>query len=433
MNIIEIIEKKKHGEALNNDEIKYFIDGMLDGSIEKYQTSSLLMAILLKDMDREETFNLTKAMVESGDEVDLSSIDGIKCDKHSTGGVGDKVSLALIPLVSSLGVKMAKMSGKGLGHTGGTLDKLESIPGFNISLSEEEYIDAINTYGEAIISQTGNLAPADKELYALRDVTGTIDSIPLIASSIMSKKLASGADTILLDVKTGSGAFMSEVEGAKELARIMVDIGNDYGRDTKAVVSNMDEPLGYAVGNSLELIEAIETLKGNGPDDFNKLILELGSIILDQSKIESDRDKAKEMLWENMTNGKGLEKLKDLIKAQGGNPEVVDNIALLPLASRMSFINSESSGYISGINALEIGILSRDLGAGRKIAGEKIDHSVGIILNKKTGDYVEEGEVLATIYHSKDLEDSFISRFIDAYSFSDDKVAEKTIVYEYIK
>ena len=432
MNIIEIINKKKNKEKLNKEEIEFFVNEFVKETIKDYQVSSLLMAILLNNMDDEETSNLTKAMIDSGDIIDLSSIEGIKSDKHSTGGVGDKVSLVLVPLLASCGVKFAKMSGKGLGHTGGTLDKLESIPGFKIELTEDEFAKAVKDYGLAIISQTSNLVPADKKLYALRDVTGTVDSIPLIASSIMSKKLASGSDTILLDVKCGTGAFMRDLESATKLAEAMVSIGKSQNKDTQAIISNMSEPLGYAIGNSLEIIEAIETLKGNGPKDLEEICLFEGAIILSQNKIETDLEKGKALLKEKLNSKEGVNKFKDLIIAQGGDENVVDNLDLLPISKNKTAINSPVEGYIKSINPLKLGNLSSDLGAGRKSVGDIINHGTGLLLNKKSGDKIQKDELLLTVYHDDNIGEDFIKSLIDAFEISDTKTDEITLIYDHI-
>lgn len=432
MNVVDIINKKKYKEALTQEEINFFVSGLVDGSIKDYQASSLLMAILLNGMTLEETSLLTKAMVDSGGTVDLSEIPGIKVDKHSTGGVGDKVSLALVPLLASCGLKVAKMSGKGLGHTGGTLDKLESIPGFNIELSEDEFIKTVKSCGAAIISQTDNLVPADKILYALRDVCGTVDSIPLIASSIMSKKLAAGADTIFLDVKVGKGAFMKDLDSAKELARTMVYIGKSQGKDTQAIISDMNQPLGHTIGNSLELMEAIDTLKGQGPKDFEDLVLSCGEIILGQAGLEKDKERARKLLKEKLADGSALEALNKLIIGQGGDPEVTYDIANLPMAAGLTEVLSPHEGYVEEIDPLKLGLLSADLGAGRKEVGQAIDHGTGFLLIKKPGDYVKKNYPLVLIYHSKDLRPGFIKDLMSAYKFGDEKPAERKLIYDHI-
>ncbi|MDO5028081.1 MAG: thymidine phosphorylase [Bacillota bacterium] len=432
MNIIQIINRKKYKENLSQEEINFFVQGLVSGSVKDYQASSLLMAILLNGMSLEETSLLTKAMVDSGGQVDLSSIPGTKVDKHSTGGVGDKVSLALVPLLASCGLKVAKMSGKGLGHTGGTLDKLESIPGLKIELEEKNFIQAVKDYDAAIISQTDNLVPADKILYALRDVSGTIDSIPLIASSIMSKKLASGADTIFLDVKVGRGAFMKDLDSATSLAETMVYIGKSYGKDTQVIISDMNQPLGLAIGNSLELIEAIETLKGQGPKDFESLVLTAGSIILKQAGLEMDQGKGEKLLKEKISDGSALKALKKLILGQGGDPELIDDYKKLPIASAVTEVLCPEDGYIEEIDPLELGLLSADLGAGRKVLGDKIDHGSGFVLRKKVGDFVEKDQPLLSIYHNKDLDKDFVKKVLAAYKFTKEKCPPRTLVYKHI-
>ena len=432
MNIIEIINKKKNKIKLSKEEIDFFVKGFVDNSIETYQISSLLMAILLNGMDEEETSNLTTSMINSGGVVDLSSIEGIKSDKHSTGGVGDKVSIALVPLVVSCGAKIAKMSGKGLGHTGGTLDKLESIPGFKRELTEEEFLNSVRDKNLAIISQTNNLVPADKKLYALRDVTGTVDSIPLIASSIMSKKLASGADTILLDVKCGEGAFMKDLKSARELAESMVSIGKNHNKDTQAIISDMNEPLGFAIGNSLEVIEAIETLKGNGPKDFTELCLFEGSIILKQAKIVDDLEEGKRLLKESIENKSALKALKDLIKVQGGDERVLEDYSLLPSSKFKTDVKSPFDGYIESINPLEIGNMSSELGAGRKTVEDSINHGVGLVLNFKSGHKVSTKDTLLTIYHDEKLDESYEERLLNAFKFKKDFSNKKKLVYDHI-
>lgn len=432
MDILKIIDKKKNGTKLSEEEIRYVIDGFIDGEVKDYQVSALLMAILLKGMDEFETTYLTSALIDSGETIDLSEIPGIKSDKHSTGGVGDKTSIALIPLVSSAGVKMAKISGKGLGHTGGTLDKLESIPGFKIELSKEDFIEQVKKYDEAIISQTSDLVYGDKLLYSLRDATSTVDSIPLIASSIMSKKIAAGADTILLDVKYGKGAFMKTVESARKLADAMVNIGKNHKKDTQALITSMEQPLGYAIGNSLEVIEAIETLKGNGPKDFEKLVLSLGAIILSQNGIEKDLEKGKEILREKINSKKALESLRNLIKAQGGDEKVVDNYELLPIAENKEEIKADKDGFVTEINPLELGLVSMDLGGGRKKVDDEIDYSTGLILKKKIGDQVEKGETLVEVYYNKKYDEDIHDRIKDSYIIEDKKKKEPELIARHI-
>lgn len=398
MRMYDLILKKKRGDALTKDEIDWMIAGYVDGSIPDYQMSAMLMAICFQNMSPVETKDLTLAMAYSGDMLDLSVIDGIKVDKHSTGGVGDKTSLVLGPMVAALGIPVAKMSGRGLGHTGGTIDKLESITGFSTSLSEEQFINQINDIQIAIAGQTKDLAPADKKLYALRDVTATVDKICLIASSIMSKKLASGADAIVLDVKTGNGAFMKSYEDAITLAEAMVEIGRLAGRDVSAVISDMNQPLGYAVGNALEVVEAIETLKGNGPEDLTELVLTLGSLMVVASQKADSVENARQMLRDVLYNGKAFEKFCEFVKAQGGNVEMVRNTELLPKALYCEPVYAECSGSVSAIETEEVGKISLLLGGGRETKESLIDFSVGLVLNKKIGDLIKENEPLAFIY-----------------------------------
>lgn len=401
MRMYDIILNKRKGIELSKEEIEFFVNGFTKGEIPDYQASALLMAIFFNKMNKRETADLTMAMVNSGDRIDLSSINGVKVDKHSTGGVGDKTSICLTPLVASLGVPVAKMSGRGLGHTGGTIDKLEAFDGFSVELSEETFVNNSNTIGIALTGQTGNIAPADKKIYALRDVTATVDNMSLIASSIMSKKIASGADAIVLDVKVGDGAFMKTPEDAKALAKEMVDIGSSVGRKTIGVISDMDQPLGYAIGNSLEVIEAIELLKGNGPKDLLELTLTLGSYMLVCGKKANNFEEGKALLLENINNGKGLEKLKEFVKAQGGDSSFVDNTDKFPKAKHIVSVKASESGVISKINAEAFGLIAMELGAGRETKESIIDLSVGIVLNKKRGDIVKEGDTLAYI-HSND-------------------------------
>jgi pyrimidine-nucleoside phosphorylase len=397
----DVILKKRKGLELSKEEIEFFVKGFTEGEIPDYQASALLMSIFFNKMNKRETADLTMAMVNSGDRIDLSSINGVKVDKHSTGGVGDKTSICLTPLVASLGVPVAKMSGRGLGHTGGTIDKLEAFDGFSVELSEETFINNSNTIGIALTGQTGNIAPADKKIYALRDVTATVDNMSLIASSIMSKKIASGADAIVLDVKVGDGAFMKTPEDAKALAREMVDIGKSVGRKTIGVISDMDQPLGYAIGNSLEVIEAIELLKGNGPKDLLELTLTLGSYMLICGNKAKSFEEGKALLLENINNGKGLKKLKEFVKAQFGDASFVDDANKFPKAKHIVEVKSTKSGIISKINAEEFGLIAMELGAGRETKESIIDLSVGIVLNKKRGEEVKEGDILAYI-HSND-------------------------------
>lgn len=429
MRIYDIIMKKRDGYELNKEEIEFFVDGFTNGEIPDYQISALLMAIYFSGMNEEETLNLTMAMANSGDILDLSGINGVKADKHSTGGVGDKTSLVLGPMVAALGVHVAKMSGRGLGHTGGTIDKLESIPGFCTVLSEDKFIKNVNLHNIALVGQTANLAPADKKLYALRDVTATVDNLSLIASSIMSKKLASGADAIVLDVKTGSGAFMKEENDAIELARAMVKIGNGAGKNTVAIVSNMDEPLGNAIGNALEVKEAIETLNGEGPEDLLELSLVLGSYMLISAGVTDDVDEGIKLLRETIDDGRAKEKFREFIEAQGGDGNVVDNTDILPKSSIVMDIIAEEGGFIEHIDTTEIGMMSLTLGGGRETKESEIDLSVGIVLKKKVGDKVEKNDVVATIY-ANDLEKlkAAKERFERAYIFSKTPAKKQRLV-----
>lgn len=383
MRMVDIIEKKRDGQELTTAEINFFIEGYTKGEIPDYQASALAMAIYFQDMNDRERADLTRAMVESGDTIDLSAIDGVKVDKHSTGGVGDTTTLVLAPLVASLGVPVAKMSGRGLGHTGGTIDKLESIAGFHVELTREQFIDLVNRDKVAVIGQSGNLTPADKKLYALRDVTGTVNSIPLIASSIMSKKIAAGADAIVLDVKTGDGAFMKTQEDAEELAHAMVRIGNHVGRKTIAIISDMSQPLGFAIGNALEVKEAIETLQGKGPKDLTELVLTLGSQMVILAGKAKTSEEAKEMLLDAIHSGKALAKFKEFLANQGGDASIVDDLTKLPQAKYKIELPAKQSGYISRMVADEIGVASMILGAGRATKEDVIDLAVGLVLHKK--------------------------------------------------
>ena len=398
MRMYDLILKKKQGKELNTEEINWMIKEFTEGRIPDYQMSAMTMAICFQGMDKRETFDLTMAMRDSGDVLDLSRIDGIKVDKHSTGGVGDKVSLVLTPIVASLGVPVAKMSGRGLGHTGGTIDKLESFSGFSTEISEEKFIDSVNTIGIAIAGQTANLAPADKKLYALRDVTATVDQISLIASSIMSKKLASGADAIVLDVKTGNGAFMQKEEDAIALAKAMVDIGKRAGKQTVAVITDMDEPLGNAVGNALEIKEVIDALHGDGPEDLMEVVYALGTQMLLLAKRAEDEEIARNLITESIQERKALKKFAEFIENQGGNREEILHPDMLPKARYVIPVLAEEEGCIERILAQDIGIACMTLGGGRENKESTIDHSVGIILTKKISDTVKKGETLALIH-----------------------------------
>ncbi len=402
MRMYDIILKKRSGEELTKEEIQYFIKGYAEGAIPDYQAAALLMSIYFMGMSKKETAELTMAMVNSGETVDLSGINGIKVDKHSTGGVGDKISLVVIPLAASLGIPVAKMSGRGLGHTGGTIDKLESIKGFRTELSKDEFIYNVNKYKMAISGQSGNLVPADKKLYALRDVTATIDSIPLIASSVMSKKIASGADCIVLDVKTGSGAFMKSVEEAEELAHTMVEIGRSLNRKTVAIVTDMNQPLGYEVGNSNEIIEAINVLKGMGAEDETEVALTIASYMAILGKAYENYNEAYKALRQIIGTGKAIEKLKQLIQIQGGDPGIVDNTDMLPKAKYHIEVSSMLDGYISSIDAESIGVSAMLLGAGRKTKEDIIDYSAGISLKRKVGDKVATGDTLCVLHTNQE-------------------------------
>ena len=432
MQMTDIILKKRDGFELSKEEIDFFIKNYVNNIIPDYQASALAMAIYFQGMNKKEISFLTDSMLHSGEIIDLSSINGVKIDKHSTGGVGDKTSLVLGPLVASCGAKVAKMSGRGLGHTGGTLDKLESIKGVSVNVSKENFIKQVNDIGIAIIGQTGDLVPADKKLYALRDVTATVDSIPLIASSIMSKKLASGADTILLDVKFGSGAFMKDIKSAEELASTMVEIGKHLNRDTKAVLTDMDQPLGMAIGNSLEVIEACETLKGRGPKDLVELCLNLGAIILKQAHIEEDIEKGKVLLQSKIDNLEAFKKLEELIKYQGGDISYLEDYSKFEKSKYQKEIYSSKEGYVEKISALEIGECAMHLGAGRATKDDVIDMSSGIVLNKKVGDFVKKGELLLTCYTNKENVEEIYKDLENSYIIVQNKVPNHKIIHEII-
>ncbi|MGX2943612.1 pyrimidine-nucleoside phosphorylase [Enterococcus alishanensis] len=431
MRMVDLIEKKRDGQTLTKEEIDFIISGYTEESIPDYQMSALLMAIFYQDMTDEEITSLTMAMANSGEIIDLSSIEGIKVDKHSTGGVGDTTTLVLAPLVASVGVPVAKMSGRGLGFTGGTLDKFESIPGFKIELSEQEFIDIVNKSKVAVIGQSGNLAPADKKLYALRDVTATVDSIPLIASSIMSKKIAAGADAIVLDVTTGEGAFMKNIDDAKRLAKTMVRIGHLAGRQTMAVISDMSEPLGEAIGNSLEIVEAIDTLKGQGPEDLTEMCYVLGSQMVVLAKQASSLEDARKMLEEALASGKALEKFREMVIDQGGDVTVIDQPEKLLTAKYEIALPAKMSGYVEELVANEIGIAAMLLGAGRKTKEDAIDHAVGIKLHKKIGDKVAAGESLLTIYANEENVENVKELLYDNIKISD-QFTEPTLIHAII-
>ncbi|MEB4595359.1 pyrimidine-nucleoside phosphorylase [Bacillus amyloliquefaciens] len=427
MRMVDLIVKKQNGKELTTEEIQFFVKGYTDGSIPDYQASALAMAIYFQDMTDQERADLTMAMVNSGETIDLSAIEGIKVDKHSTGGVGDTTTLVLAPLVAALGVPVAKMSGRGLGHTGGTIDKLEAIEGFHVELSKDEFIKLVNRDKVAVIGQSGNLTPADKKLYALRDVTGTVNSIPLIASSIMSKKIAAGADAIVLDVKTGAGAFMKTDEDAVNLAKAMVRIGNNVGRQTMAVISDMSQPLGFAIGNALEVQEAIDTLRGEGPEDLNELVLTLGSQMVVLAKKAETLEEARTKLQEVMKNGKALEKFKEFLSNQGGDASVVDDPSKLPQAAYKIDVPAKEAGVVSEIVADEIGVAAMLLGAGRATKEDEIDLAVGIMLRKKVGDNVEKGEPLVTLYANRENVEDVTAKVYDNIRISVKAEAPKLI------
>ena len=403
MRMVDLIIKKRQGEALSREEIAFWIDGYVNGIIPDYQTSAMCMAILFKGMSEEEVINLTDLMEHSGETLDLSDLKGVKVDKHSTGGVGDKTSLVLGPMVAACGATMAKLSGRGLGHTGGTLDKLESIPGFNIAVSGDRFTKQVNAIGIAIAGQTQSLVPADKKMYALRDVTGTVESIPLIAASVMSKKLAAGTDAILLDVTLGNGAFMKDINQARTLAKLMCKIGNGLKRDTRAVLSNMNEPLGLAVGNALEVKEAIAALHGEGPEDLMELCYGAGAIMLDQAHLCENQAEGRKMLKKCIEDGSAFNKFVEMVKAQDGDVEYILDPEKFAVAKNIVPIYAKEEGYVKSIDALEIGLSSMTLGGGRETLDDVIDMAAGIMLNKKVGDYVKEGEVLCYLHSNKNV------------------------------
>ncbi|ECL7895322.1 TPA: pyrimidine-nucleoside phosphorylase [Listeria innocua] len=431
MRMVDIISKKRDGKALSTEEIQFFIDGYTNGEIPDYQASALAMAIFFQDMNDQERADLTMAMVGSGDTIDLSAIEGIKVDKHSTGGVGDTTTLVLAPLVAAVGVPVAKMSGRGLGHTGGTIDKLESIEGFHIELDKKDFINLVNRDKVAVIGQSGNLTPADKKMYALRDVTGTVNSIPLIASSIMSKKIAAGADAIVLDVKTGAGAFMKTDEDAENLAHAMVRIGNNVGRNTMAVISDMSQPLGEAIGNALEVKEAIDTLKGQGPEDLTELVLVLGSQMVVLAKQAETLDEARAKLIEVIENGAALEKFKTFLSNQGGDASIVDHPEKLPQAKYQSEVPAKTSGFVSQIVADEIGIAAMILGAGRATKEDEINLAVGLMLRKKVGDQVKEGDSLVTIFADQEDVENVKAKIYENIKIADQATAP-TLIHKII-
>lgn len=431
MRMVDIIEKKRDGQVLTKEEIEFFITGYTNGDIPDYQASSLAMAVFFQDMNDEERAALTMAMVNSGDVIDLSDIHGTKVDKHSTGGVGDTTTLVLAPLVAAVGVPVAKMSGRGLGHTGGTIDKLESVEGFHVEISEEKFVKLVNEAKVAVIGQTGNLTPADKKLYGLRDVTGTVNSIPLIASSIMSKKIAAGADAIVLDVKTGNGAFMKTLEDAEALAHAMVSIGNNVGRNTMAIISDMGQPLGHAIGNALEVREAIETLQGKGPEDLTELVMTLGSQMVVVGGKAKDLEEARALLEKAIQDGSALESFRTFLENQDGDGSVVDDVSKLPQSKYQVALPAESSGFVTEIVANEMGVASMMLGAGRQTKDDDIDLSVGLVLHKKVGDRVDEGEPLLTIHSNRENVDDVIEKLNQSITVSE-QGAEPTLIHKII-
>lgn len=433
--MVDLIIKKRDGHELTDEEIRFWIEGYVKGEIPDYQSSAMQMAIVFRGMNKREVSTLTDAMEHSGEVLDLSHLKGVKVDKHSTGGVGDKTSLVLGPMVAACGATLAKLSGRGLGHTGGTLDKLESIPGVTIAIEGERFAKQVNSIGCAIVGQTKSLVPADKKMYALRDVTGTVESIPLIAASVMSKKLASGADTILLDVTVGEGAFMKNMESARELASIMVEIGNRLGRDTRAVLSDMSEPLGLAVGNNLEVKEAIKALHGEGPEDLMELCYTAGAIMLEQAKVVSSKEEGRTKLVECIKNGEAFKKFCLMIEAQGGDLEYILHPEKFEMASVIKDVVADKEGYVSSLNALEIGVSSMKLGGGRETLEDVIDMSAGIMLNKKIGDYVKVGEKLCTIYTNKSEKEyaPIMEDIKKAYVIVSEKVEARPVIREVIE
>ncbi|MET1031790.1 pyrimidine-nucleoside phosphorylase [Domibacillus tundrae] len=433
MRMVDVIHNKRNGQALTDEEIQFFVEGYTKGDIPDYQASAFMMAIYFQGMNPRETAVLTKAMVDSGETIDLSGIQGHKVDKHSTGGVGDKVTFIVGPLVASAGVPVAKMSGRGLGHTGGTLDKLEAIDGLQIEMSKEKFIDNVNKYKLAVAGQTGNLAPADKKLYALRDVTATVEAIPLIAGSIMSKKLASGADSIVLDVKTGSGAFMKTLEDSEALAKEMVAIGNNLGRKTVAIISDMNQPLGFEVGNANEIKEAVDILQGAKVDDLRALSLEIASHMTVLAGAFSDYDEARTTLEANLENGQAFEAFRQFIIAQGGDISMIDDTTKLPQAKFHVDVTADEEGFVAEIDAESIGTAAMYLGAGRATKEDEINHAVGITLKKKIGDTVQKGDVLVTLHADSESAENSMEKVKQAYRFSPEKVDRPTLIHKVIR
>lgn len=430
MRMVDLIEKKKDGKVHTAQEIHFIVDGYTNDKIPDYQMSAWLMAVCFQGLNKEETALLTKEMMHSGDVIDLSRIEGIKVDKHSTGGVGDKTSMVLGPIVGACGVPVAKMSGRGLGHTGGTLDKLESIPGLHVMIEEDDFVKQVNDCHLAIIGQSAHLDPADKKMYALRDVTATVSCIPLIASSIMSKKLAAGSDAILLDVKYGDGAFMKTKEEAKMLARTMIEIGDSLGKDTRATISNMSQPLGYTIGNSLEVKEAVDTLNGNGPEDLLELCLQAGSHMLIQAQKTDSLLSARKMLQEAIDSKQALRTFCAMVKAQGGDDAYVRHPEMFPKAKEVIPVYSQTTGYVKDLKAKPLGIVSMKLGGGRETTDDEIDYSVGLILHKKIGDFVKKGDVLVEVHTNTGLSKELQKDILDAYEFSNEFVNKPVLIDE---
>ncbi|BAP86404.1 pyrimidine nucleoside phosphorylase [Paucilactobacillus hokkaidonensis JCM 18461] len=431
MRMLDVIDAKRNGKVLSDEQIQYFVDGVVDNSIPDYQISALLMAIYFQGMEASEQTKLTMAMLESGDQLDLSAIDGIKVDKHSTGGVGDKTSLPLAAMVAATGIPVPMISGRGLGHTGGTLDKLEAIPGFRVSLTEKEFIDQVKEIGLAIVGATGQIAPADARIYGLRDVTDTVDSIPLIASSILSKKLASGTDALVIDVKTGAGAFMKVEADAQKLAHALVEIANGAGVNSMAIISDMNQPLGEKIGNSLEIEESIDILKGKGPQDLMELILTLGSQMVVLGKKADTLDEARELLKQTVTDGSALKKFTQMIEMQGGDTAVIDHPEIMPQAKYHIDIKAQSDGYVTQITADEMGIASMQLGGGRAAKEDQLDYSVGLVLHHKIGDKIKRGDSLVTVYSNQE-DISRVEQLIRANFIIGAQVTAPELIHEII-
>ncbi|HJD99968.1 MAG TPA: pyrimidine-nucleoside phosphorylase [Levilactobacillus brevis] len=432
MRMVDIIDKKRNGGELTQEEIQTFVDGVVSGEIPDYQTSAFLMATYFKDMTDAERSELTMAMMKSGDHLDLSSIPGLKVDKHSTGGVGDKTSIPLAPIVAALGIPVPMISGRGLGHTGGTLDKLEAIPGYQVEISESDFLKQVRDQGLVIVGATGNIAPADKKIYALRDVTDTVDSIPLIASSIMSKKIASGTDALVIDVKTGAGAFMKTLDDSRKLAKALVGIGKGVGMDCMAIISDMNQPLGNAIGNALEIKESIDLLKGQAPADITELVMTLGAHMVVMSGKADDLETARAMCEKTITDGSALQKFGDMVAAQGGDRNVIDHPEIMPQAKFKIELPAKTSGVVSKVEADEMGIASMLLGGGRQKADDQLDYAVGIMMNKKVGDPVKAGESLLTIYSNREDVADIKQRLYDNIEIRD-SAEPFTLIHETIR